>query len=269
MMNDSSARSSHDGPVPEGLASRCAIAVMAKQSTPGRTKTRLIPHVGADGAAALNTAFLKDVAANLVAAGEMAPIDPFMAFAPAGSEAFFRGILPRCVGLVETAKPDFGDCLFHGLETLLGRGYGSVCLLNSDSPTLPPGYLVAAAVALAVEGDRVVIGPAIDGGYYLIGLKAAHRPLFTGIAWSTERVFEQTVRRAAEIGLPVVVLPDWYDVDELPMLELLASEVLTGRRFREAGGRIGGQYARGALLEIARQTELQLPGLTPPRAEVA
>jgi hypothetical protein len=211
---------------------------MAKASVAGRAKTRLIPVLGADAAADLNTAFLKDVVANLDAAGEQALIDPWMAFAPAGSDAFFRSCLPSHVGLLETAAPDFGACLFHAVERLLARGYASAVVLNSDSPTLPTSFLVSAATALAAPGDRAVVGPSVDGGYYLLGLKTPHRRLFEDVAWSTEHVFEQTLARAHEIDLPVVVLPAWYDVDEPPMLHILARELLDGLPFRSIAPRL-------------------------------
>jgi glycosyltransferase A (GT-A) superfamily protein (DUF2064 family) len=85
-------------------------------------------------------------------------------------------------------------------------------VLNSDNPTLPTAYLVAAVTALSANGDRGVIGPSTDGGYYLLGLIRGHQRLFEDIDWSTERVFE----RAREIGLPMTVLPSGYE----PMMHL-------------------------------------------------
>ncbi|MFZ4808791.1 MAG: TIGR04282 family arsenosugar biosynthesis glycosyltransferase [Hyphomicrobiaceae bacterium] len=210
----------------------CAIAVMAKASAPGRTKTRLVPPLSPEQAAALNTAFLRDIAAGLLRAGRLAPISPWMAYAPAGSAAFFRSILPAEINLLETARANFGDCLAHAIAALLDAGHPSACVLNSDSPTLPTAYLLAATVALAADGDRMVIGPSTDGGYYLLGLKTLHRRVFEDIDWSTERVFAQSIARAGEIGLPVVVLPTWYDVDEADSLALLEREVLDGKPFR-------------------------------------
>ncbi|MEO6726584.1 MAG: DUF2064 domain-containing protein, partial [Blastocatellia bacterium] len=95
---------------------------------------------------------------------------------------------------------------------------------DSDSPTLPTAWLARAARALTAPGDRVVLGPAADGGYYLIGLKQAHRHLFTDVAWSTARVLEQTMQRAAEISLEVELLPTWYDVDDAASLAELCEE---------------------------------------------
>src|SRR5215510_2862817 len=152
----------------------CAIAVMAKASIPGSAKTRLMPPLTAAEAAALNTSFLRDVADSLLAASAHANITGFMAFAPAGSAGFFRDILPDRIGLIETVAPSFGDCLFNAATTLLDADHDAVCLLNSDSPTLPAAYLIAAATALAAPGDRVVLGPSTDGGYYLLGLKHPH-----------------------------------------------------------------------------------------------
>jgi len=214
----------------------CGIAVMAKASCPGRTKTRLAPPLTFDEAAAFNTAFLRDVATNIAAAdrevrGRGGRIDCHMAFGPPGSEPFFRNILPASVGLVEAWHPDFGDCLFAAIDKLLALGHGGAVVLNSDSPTLPTALLVETAEALARPGDHAVLGPSTDGGYYLLGLKAPHRRMFDDVAWSTEAVARQTLDRAAEIGLDVHVLPAWYDVDDIAALRMLRSELQDGISF--------------------------------------
>ena len=140
---------------------------MAKASIAGRTKTRLVPPLTEEQAATLNTVFLRDAADNILAAAELANISGWMAYAPTGSAPLFRAHLPDSIGLMETVAPSLGECLLHSAATFLQAGYGSVCLINSDSPTLPVGYLVAAATALAPPGDRIVLGPSTDGGYYL------------------------------------------------------------------------------------------------------
>ena len=96
---------------------------------------------------------------------------------------------------------------------MLSAGYGSVCLVNSDSPTLPTSLLVDAARALSLPGNRIVLGPAEDGGYYLLGMKAAHAHLFADIAWSTDSVAATTRLRAAALGLEVVELPSAQDLE--------------------------------------------------------
>ena len=204
---------------------------MAKASIPGKTKTRLVPPLTFDEAAAFNTAFLQDVAANVAAAGREAPIAAFMAYGPPGTESFFKATFAPSVGLIESWYPNFGDCLFVAIEQVLARGHASAVVLNSDSPTLPPALLVETARVLARPGDRAVLGPSNDGGYYLLGLKAPHRRLFDDVAWSTDRVAQQTRERAAEIGLDVHVLPQWYDVDDVASLQLLHDEVRERRAF--------------------------------------
>jgi len=210
---------------------RCAIAVMAKASAPGRTKTRLVPPLNADQAAAFNTAFLQDIAANLLTAARSAPIDGYMAYGPPGAAGFFRRRLPASIGLIEVWQPDFGDCLYQTIRDLLARGHDAAVVLNADSPTLPTALLVEAADWLARPGDRAVLGPAADGGYYLLGLKAPHRRMFDDIDWSTERVAAQTLARARDIGLDVHILPAWYDVDDLAALRLLHGELFGGSSF--------------------------------------
>jgi uncharacterized protein len=211
------------------LAASCGIAFMAKASAPGRAKTRLVPPLSFDEAATLNTAFLQDVADNVLLAARhaplRAPIAGYAAYGPPGSEDFFRLTLPRAIGLIGAWQSNFGDCLLHTIQEILARGHGSAVVLNSDSPTLPTVLLVETAAVLARPGDRAVLGPSHDGGYYLLGLKVAHRRIFEDIAWSTERVAEQTLERAREIGLEVHCLPAWYDVDDAEGLRRLCGEL--------------------------------------------
>jgi hypothetical protein len=207
----------------------CGIAFMAKASAPGRAKTRLVPPLTFEEAAVLNTAFLRDVADNvLLAASDAAShggIAGYAAYGPPGSEDFFRRTLPGGIGLIEAWRPNFGHCLLHTIEEIFACGHASAVVLNSDSPTLPTALLVETAAALAWPGDRAVLGPSSDGGYYLLGLKAAHRHMFEDIAWSTEKVAKQTLERAREIGLDVHRLPVWYDVDDVDGLRRLRAEL--------------------------------------------
>jgi uncharacterized protein len=209
----------------------CGIAVMAKASIAGRTKTRLVPPLTFAEAAQCNTAFLRDIADNILAASTEASIAGYIAYSPAHARPFFQANLPREIGLIEACYPTLGECLDYTIAQLLERGHRFAVVLNSDSPTLPTSFLVETAQVLARPGDRAVFGPALDGGYYLLGLKAKHHRLFEDIAWSTERVAQQTLERAAELDLPVHMLPTWYDVDDVAGLEMLRAELLEGRSF--------------------------------------
>lgn len=228
--DESASVSAFSNPAVATTTPSCGIAFMAKASAPGRAKTRLVPPLTFEEAAVLNTAFLQDVADNVLLAACDADrhggIAGYAAYGPPGSEDFFHRTLPGAIGLIGAWRPNFGDCLLHTIEEIFARGHGSAVVLNSDSPTLPTAYLVETAAALGQPGDRAVLGPSSDGGYYLLGLKTAHRHMFENIAWSTVEVARQTLERAREIGLPVHRLPVWYDVDDVDGLRRLRAELL-------------------------------------------
>lgn len=216
----------------------CALAVMTKAPRAGQVKTRLVPPLTPEEAAALNVCFLRDTTANIAGLARLGGAEGVAVYTPVGAEAAYDGLLPEGFGLLAQRGEDFGARLWHAAEDLLAAGYGSLCLIDSDSPTLSPVLLAAAVAALGRPGDRVVLGAAEDGGYYLIGLKHAHRRLFENIAWSTPDVLAQTKERAAEINLEARLLPAWYDVDEAASLGQLCDELLAPTR-NGSGGLIG------------------------------
>ena len=204
---------------------RCALGLMAKAPVAGEVKTRLVPPLTAQEAAALNVCFLRDMAANIESVSETEAASGLVVYTPVGSESAFDGLLPVGFKLLAQRGTSLGQRLCNATEDLLRQGYGAVCLINSDSPTLPKSILIRAIESLATDGDRVVLGAAEDGGYYLIGLKHAHRNLFNEIAWSSSDVLARTRQRAAEIDLPVELLPPWYDVDDAETLNRLCEEL--------------------------------------------
>ncbi|MBV9078162.1 MAG: glycosyltransferase [Methylobacteriaceae bacterium] len=243
---------------------------MAKASAPGRTKTRLVPPLTFAEAAELNTVFLRDIVRNLAAARAAgADLQAYLAFGPPGSESFFTQEVSPEADLIEAWMPGFGDCLFHALSEMFLRGHAAACVLNADSPTLPTSILIELSERLARPGDRAVFGPSEDGGYYVLGLKAPHRRLFEEIAWSTETVAEATLARAREIGLPVEVLPRWYDIDDRDCLIRLVHETLGEPADREDGlqphpAPASAAYLRRAFAEGDLADRL---GLAPPMVE--
>lgn len=207
-----------------------AFAVMVKAPRNGEVKTRLVPPLRAEEASLLSACFVKDILANLLAVSETVPVDCYAAYSPAGTEALVRALLPPQIRMLPPRSIGLANSLPDAIEDLIAGGYEGACLVNADSPTLPTSLLLDAVTSLRAPGDRVVLGPATDGGYYLIGLKHPHRQLFHDIAWSTERVYRQTIERAAGIGLEVVTLPAWYDVDDAASLSWLCRELLGGQR---------------------------------------
>jgi rSAM/selenodomain-associated transferase 1 len=202
---------------------RQALAVTAKAPRPGFVKTRLHSVLSADDATELYRCFLKDTLALV----EGIPcIESLISYTPKGSESFFDNIISSGHRLLAQRGEGLGDKLINAFEDLFGEGYESVALMNADSPTLPRSYVAQAFEELRRPGDRVVIGPAEDGGYYLIGIKQPHRRLFEQITWSSERVLAETIERAAEIKLETTLLPQWYDVDCIAEFERLKREMI-------------------------------------------
>lgn len=239
-----------------GALPTCGIAVMAKASDPGHTKTRLVPPLTFEQAAQCNTAFLRDAAENILAAAAQNSIAGYVAYGPADTEAFFHDNLPQEIALIEACYPSLGDCLDHAIAQLLARGHRAAVVLNSDSPTLPTPLLIETAEVLARPGDRAVLGPALDGGYYLLGVKAQHRRLLEDIVWSTPQVTPQTLERAAELHLPVHILPTWYDVDDIAGLKILLAELFQGQSFAPELSSAQPRYTRALFKSLAETSEL-------------
>jgi len=231
--------------------SGAAIGIIGKAPQAGRSKTRLAKAIGAAAASELSACFLRDVAAAIEALPEAIGRRGYGVYAPIGAEDIMRQLLPASFGLLLQVGDDLGHVLIGATRALLDAGHDCVLLVNGDSPTLPPRFLAQAIDALREPGDRMVLGPASDGGYYLIGLKRPHPQLFRRIAWGTETVARSTCERATEIGLATVLLPEWYDVDDAETLHWLLEE-LAGHstRFRAGGSASASRAFLRARLEV-------------------
>jgi hypothetical protein len=241
-----------------GLRGSCAIGVMAKYPRPGHSKTRLCPPLRPEQAAQLSAAFLRDTTESIAAAALSAPIVGYAAYAPSGTEEALAPHLASgtsCV-LADGSAPapqgveGFGRCLLHAIQQLFMAGHDAACVLSSDTPTLPTDMLVAAAtVLLAGDERRVVLGACDDGGYYLLGMRLPHARLFADIAWSSSSVAATTRTRIAELGLDLVELPLWYDIDDAAAL---------GRLMRENDGYTA-SWTRCALATLGLDTSMFSP----------
>lgn len=153
--------------------------------------------------------------------------------------------MPDAFDLTLQGDGDLGARLLKGTRDLLDAGYAGTILVNSDLPTLPKAILRAAADAVR-GGDDVVLSAALDGGYTLIGLSQPHAGLFDDIPWSTGEVYALTVARARALGLSVVDVPGWYDVDDAASFRMLEAE-LDGRRPDFAPSHLSGANAPATL----------------------
>ena len=186
-----------------------AVAIMAKAPRPGTVKTRLCPPLLPAEAAALYRCFLLD---KIAAVGALADTQPVVAYTPDDARAEFDGLAPG-FSLVAQRGRDLGARLHSTLASLLAAGHAGAIAVDSDTPNLPGAFLQQAVHCLTRPGPDVVLGPTEDGGYYLIGVRRAHRELFDGVPWSTSDVLDVTLKRAAEAGLRAACLPSWFDVD--------------------------------------------------------
>ena len=199
---------------------RPVVVVMAKRPVPGETKTRLCPPLTPVEAAELYEALLRDT---LELVSGLRGVETAVAVSPQSAVDEMRRMAPRGAGMLAVEGADIGECLRSATEQLFANGYTRVVAVNSDGPTLPVEYLERAVEMLA--SNDAVLGPAEDGGYYLIGMRQKQPGLFTDIAWSSPGVAAQTLERAAAAGLTVAQLPAWYDVDTPAELERLRKEL--------------------------------------------
>ena len=196
---------------------RVGIAILAKAPIPGLAKTRLIPRLGEQGAARLQSWLLqRTVAAALVA--DVGPVSLWCA--PDTQHPEFH--LCRAFGQVSLHRQPAGDLGARMLAALEDRpALSATLIVGTDCPVLSPSLLRRAAECLR-GGDDAVVLPAEDGGYVLIGMREAAAGPFTGIEWGTGRVIDQTRRRLGEMGWRWSEPATLWDVDRPPDLYRLA-----------------------------------------------
>jgi uncharacterized protein len=190
-------------------ATREALVVMARVPSDRRGKSRLTRDLGGDHVE-LRRALLLDT---LDAARGVADADLFVAFEPADSIAEMRSLVGDGARLFPQQGDTLGDRMRNAFEHLFASGHSAVVMIGSDLPSLPTSHLARAFQSVRDRPDALVIGPASDGGYYLIGLRRVCPELFTSIAWSTADVLTTTTRIAETCGLTVSFVSPWHDVD--------------------------------------------------------
>src|SRR5712691_564820 len=197
----------------------CRVMVFAR--APGEAKTRLIPALGAEGAAALHRRLVMHCLRAATDA-QLGPVELWCA--PDAGDPFFRECECRFgVSLHSQGEGDLGGRMRRAFEAVLARASRAI-LVGSDIPALSAQYLRDAERALA-DGDDVVIGPAEDGGYVLVGLSRCDAELFREIPWGGPKVLPETRRRIAALRWRLAELPALWDVDRPEDLERLPEEM--------------------------------------------
>lgn len=205
---------------------RQALIIFAKAPVPGKVKTRLVPPLNYAQAAELQKCFLQDT---LDLAGKAKDCDLIIAYTPPSRFDSLKALITSSeFKFVPQLGSNLGEKMHNAFQDVFKLGSRRAVIIGTDLPTLPPYYLNKAFDLLG-KCD-VVIGPNVDGGYYLIGMrgnrrKGALRRVFSGVSWSTEDVLPQTLERINKAGLKLGCLDVWYDVDTPSSLRFLKSHV--------------------------------------------
>ena len=246
-METSLARSAHPA-----ASRRSALVVFAKAPVPGQVKTRLCPPLTPDEAATLHGSFVLDTLerTRTAAAKLKLPFDRYLACAPSSTLAFFKIMEERqAVTLIDQTGDGLGERMRRTFDLLLGR-YEQVLIVGTDVPSLPLTHFKHALGLL--DSNDLVLGPALDGGYYLIGLKRTAPELFSDIPWSTDQVLTLTQEKARKLGLKIALLPVWRDVDTIDDLQALI-DASTADAKKPKNEQAFSQRTAGALQLIAKR----------------
>lgn len=196
------------------------LIIFAKAPEPGAVKTRLTPFLSKNQAVELQKAFLED----LLQTTDIKNIERVIACSPTTLHPFFQDCKTKhSLGLTLQEGKDLGERMKNSLQWGLNQGFKKVIIIGCDSPTLPAKFIKEAFGALSRH--EVVLGPSLDGGYYLIGAVSLHPPLFSDIAWGTDRVLTQTLEKLHSAKIPCHLLPFWYDIDRPQDLAFLKAHL--------------------------------------------
>lgn len=202
-----------------------ALVLMAKAPREGEVKTRLIGELGAAEAKQLYVAFLNDTVALMEEVmDEREELSLVLCYTPEGEEETFEEVEREGSMMIPQRGADLGERLRNCFVDLFALGVEAVVVIGADSPTLPGEWIYDAFESLETENDAI-IGPAEDGGYYLIGMRRLHERLFEEIPWGTGGVMAATTERARQAGVNLIVMPEWYDVDTPDELARLKQEL--------------------------------------------
>ena len=207
------------------ITPHAALVIFAKAPIPGEVKTRLCPPLTPDEAATLHGSFVLDMLerTKLAVTKLQLPFHRYLACAPSSELVFFKIMEERQgVRLLDQVEENLGQRMHRTFVDLFAKGYKQVIIVGTDVPTLPLS-IYQEALSMLGRSD-VVLGPALDSGYYLIGLKQPAEQLFTGVPWSTDQVLAVTQQQAKALGLSVELTTAWRDVDTSEDLQALITE---------------------------------------------
>jgi len=195
-----------------------AVILFARDPILGQVKTRLRPSLDDETILKLYTCFVED---SLEKIRQVGNVECFVGIFPDNHSGFFEKIENFGMSLFVQRGKDLGDKMRQAFVDRFAEGYKKVVIIGSDSPSLPVSYINK---ALASEKD-LVLGPSTDGGYYLIAMSGKVSEVFSGVAWGTKNVLDETLEKIKGTGISLELLPVWYDVDSPDDLKFLKTHL--------------------------------------------
>ncbi len=193
------------------MNNQSALGIIFRVPEYGKVKKRLALQIGADRALKIYTTMLFKTIENV---SKLKDINIYGFYD--GNVSALPDILNK-FPLIPQKGDDLGERMFNAIKFLFEKGYKKAALIGSDSPDLPVSYVEDAFLQL--NAHEVLIGPTIDGGYYLIGMKTPLDKIFKGIIWGSSSVLKDTISIANKEGIKYFLLPEWYDIDDVEGLK--------------------------------------------------
>jgi rSAM/selenodomain-associated transferase 1 len=211
-----------------------ALIVFAKKPEAGKVKTRLVPPLSYEEAKELYLCFIKDALTQYAQLSKELNFEIFLAVTPETSSVYFEKLAGSIneiekinveITVMTQTGQDLGTRIFNAFTSIFSGKYAEAVVIGTDHPTLPDEHIRQCFTALDQQMWNAVLGPAEDGGYYLIGLKHVRIEYFKDICWSTNKVFDQSLNNLRDTGNTVYLLPKWYDVDDRNSLSRMIREI--------------------------------------------
>lgn len=202
------------------------VIVMVKAPRAGMVKTRLVPPLSENEAAAFAACLAQDTVAN----AQLIVRDVLLAYSPADARHDLEALLPANLRWFEQQGDDLGKRLDSVAAHAFSLGFSPFIFVGADSPTLPTSFITEAVDSLITGAAEIVMGPTEDGGYYLLGLNEPAPGLFDNVDWSTDSAYQQTAANAAKLNLRLHALRGWYDIDTPLDLTRLRAELVSDQQ---------------------------------------
>ncbi len=200
---------------------RNALIIFAKCPIPGEVNTRLQPEVSPEDSARLQDAFILDTIHKVK---DIEKVDVFIGCSPSNSIDFFKDLREKTgIELFLQRGKTLGMKIHNAFSEMFLKGYQKIIIIGADSPAFPPAFITEAVHLL--EGNDIVFGPTIDGGYYLVGMRNKVRSVFPDDDMGTDNVLGEALKKGSRLGLKISTLSPWYDLDRYSDLKFALTHI--------------------------------------------